>query len=66
MVTDDHVPVNEKAKIPTIDIIAFYPDCTQSTFGPTWHTVSDDMEHIDRATLGAVGQTVIQVLYSEQ
>ena len=66
MVTDDHVPVNEKAKIPTIDIIAFYPDCTQSTFGPTWHTVSDDMEHIDRATLGAVGQTVIQVLYSER
>ena len=65
-VTDDHIPVNEKAKIPTIDIVAYYPDCTSSTFGPTWHTVSDDMEHIDRATLGAVGQTVVQVLYSEK
>lgn len=65
-VTDDHIPVNEKAKIPTIDIVSYYPDCQQSTFGPTWHTVSDDMEHIDRATLGAVGQTVVQVLYSEK
>ncbi len=66
MVTDDHVPVNEKAKIPTIDIIAFYPDCRESTFGPTWHTVNDTMENIDKSTLGAVGQTVIQVLYSEK
>lgn len=65
MVTDDHVPVNEKAKIPTIDIIAFYPDCRESTFGPTWHTVSDTMENIDKSTLGAVGQTIVQVLYSE-
>ena len=65
-VTDDHVPVKEKAKIPTIDIIPFYPDCKESSFGPTWHTVNDTMENIDKATLGAVGQTVIQVLYSEK
>ena len=65
-ITDDHVPVNEKANIPTIDIIPYYPDCPQSSFGPTWHTVSDDMEHIDRNTLQAVGQTVVQVLYTEQ
>jgi hypothetical protein len=65
-ITDDHQPVNEVAKIQTIDIIPYYPDCAQSTFGPTWHTVNDDMEHIDRQTLLAVGQTVVQVLYSEQ
>lgn len=65
-VTDDHVPVNEKAKIPTIDIIAYYPDCQASSFGPTWHTVNDTMEFIDKSTLGAVGQTVVQVLYSEK
>ena len=65
-VTDDHVPVNEKAKIPTIDIIAYYPDCAQSSFGPTWHTVSDTMDNIDKAALGAVGQTVVQVIYSER
>ena len=64
MVTDDHVPVNQFAGIPTIDIIPYYPDCQQSSFGPTWHTVNDTMEHIDKNTLLAVGQSVIQVLYT--
>ena len=64
-VTDDHLPVNEKAGIPCIDIINHYPDCEQSSFGPTWHTVNDDMQHIDRNTLQAVGQTLVQLIYSE-
>ena len=64
-ITDDHLPVNRVAKIPCIDIIPYYPDCEQSSFGPTWHTVNDDMAHIDRATLQAVGQTLVQVLWSE-
>ncbi len=64
-VTDDHVPVNNIAGIPTIDIIPFYRDCQASSFGPTWHTVYDDMSHIDKNTLKAVGQTIIQVLFSE-
>ncbi len=63
-VTDDHVPLNEVANIPAVDIINYYPDCRQSSFGPTWHTVSDDMQHIDRNTLQAVGQTLVQLLYS--
>lgn len=65
-VTDDHLPLNKTAAIPTVDIIPFYPDCSASSFGPTWHTVNDDMQHIDRNTLKAVGQTVIQVLFSEK
>ena len=65
MITDDHVPINKTAKIPTIDIIPFYPDCAQSTFGPTWHTVNDNMDNIDKNTLKAVGQVMVQVLYSE-
>ena len=64
-ITDDHLPVNRVAKIPCIDIIPYYPDCAQSSFGPVWHTVNDDMDHIDRNTLKAVGQTLIQVLFSE-
>ena len=64
-ITDDHVPVNKTAKIPCIDILPYYPDCQQSSFGPTWHTVNDDMDHIDKNTLQAVGQTVVQVLFSE-
>ena len=65
MITDDHVPVNEVAKIPTIDIIPFYPDCSQSSFGPTWHTINDNMDYIDKNTLKAVGQVMVQVIYSE-
>lgn len=65
-ITDDHVPVNQVAGIPCIDIIPYYPDCEASSFGPTWHTVLDDMNHIDRSTLRAVGQTVLQVIYTEK
>ena len=64
-ITDDHGPVNEVAQIPCIDIIPHYPNCEESSFGPTWHTVNDDMQHIDAATLRAVGQTLVQVLFSE-
>lgn len=66
MITDDHLPVNQKAGIPCIDIIPYYPDCEQSSFGPTWHTLNDDMQHLDKNTLQAVGQTLVQVLFSEQ
>jgi len=65
-ITDDHGPVNTVAGIPCIDIIPYYPDCKESSFGPTWHTVNDDMQHIDANTLKAVGQTLVQVLYSEK
>lgn len=65
-VTDDHVFINRIAKIPAIDIVPFQPECEQSTFGPTWHTVIDDIEHIDRSTLQAVGQTLLQVIYNEK
>lgn len=64
-ITDDHGPVNE-AGIPCIDIIPYHPECEASNFGPTWHTISDDMQHIDPATLKAVGQTLLQVLYTEK
>ena len=64
-ITDDHGPVNEVAGIPCIDIIPYYPDCRESSFGPTWHTVNDDMAHIDSNTLKAVGQTLLLVIFSE-
>lgn len=63
-ITDDHLPVNRIAKIPCIDIIPYFSD-GPSGFGPTWHTVNDDMEHIDKNVLKAVGQTVLQVIYNE-
>jgi hypothetical protein len=30
-----------------------------------WHTANDNLENIDPATLKAVGQTILQVLYEE-
>jgi len=61
-INDDHVAVNEVAGIPCVDIIHHTPG---QGFGPTWHTVKDDMQHIDPATLQAVGQTLVQVIYTE-
>ena len=64
-ITDDHIPVNEIAKIPMIDIIHIKQNDPERTFFDQWHTAHDDMENIDPKTLKAVGQTLIQVLYQE-
>jgi glutaminyl-peptide cyclotransferase len=64
-ITDDHVPVNEKAKFPMVDIIHQRINNPSHTFFDEWHTSKDDMSVIDPATLKAVGQTLIQVLWEE-
>jgi len=63
-VTDDHLYVNQIAKIPMIDIIN-RPVTSETGFGHYWHTHKDDMSVIDKQTLTAVGQTVLNVLYKE-
>lgn len=62
-VTDDHVYI-ARAGIPAIDIIENANPATGS-FPPTWHTADDTAERIDPATLRAVGQTILQLLYTE-
>lgn len=64
VITDDHVQVNE-ARIPCVDIIPYYEGNRSSAFGPTWHTVNDTPENIDRNVLKAVGQTLLQLIYNE-
>lgn len=64
-ITDDHLFINQIAQIPTIDIVPNQNDSELSSFGDTWHTVNDTMENIDRSTLQAVGQTVMEVIYNE-
>ncbi len=64
-ITDDHIYVNKYTKIPCIDIIQFDPT-SDSSFGSFWHTHNDNMEVIDRNTLKAVGQTLLEVLYREE
>lgn len=58
-VTDDHQKLIEQG-IPAIDII----DYRDTGFCPQWHTVADNIDNIDPATLKAVGQSLIQYLYS--
>ncbi len=64
-ITDDHLYVNTLANIPCINIIQHDP-LTPTKFGSYWHTHNDNMDIIDRATLKAVGQTVLEIIYSEK
>ncbi|SHF08917.1 Peptidase family M28 [Bacteroides luti] len=65
-VTDDHLFVNRIAKIPSIDIIPTDLSTPDGGFGYFWHTTDDNMSNIDRSTLKAVGQTVLEVVYNEK
>lgn len=60
---DDHIYVN-RAGTPCIDIIEY----SQATggFGDYHHTHKDNMSLIDKNTLKAVGQTLLEVIYSEK
>lgn len=62
-ITDDHLPLNRIAMIPTIDVISYYPE-QRPGFCPTWHTVSDTPDNIDPNSMKAVGQTLLQLIYS--
>ena len=61
-IIDDHYFVNKNAGITMIDIINKPPDNNDS-FGAHWHTHQDDIDIIDRNTLGSVGQVVTAVIY---
>ncbi len=63
-ITDDHLPVNKIAGIKTIDIINLTTD-PENPFAPHWHTHADVMAIIDKGTLKAVGQTLLQTIYEQ-
>ncbi|UOG74434.1 M28 family peptidase [Hymenobacter tibetensis] len=62
-ITDDHVFTNN-AGVRTIDIIDTMP-VGDETFPAYHHTTQDNMSVIDKRTLKAVGQTVLQTIYGE-
>ena len=62
-ITDDHVYTNQ-AGIPTLDIYDNPPYGTDY-FPAYHHATTDNMSIIDRKTMKAVGQTMLQVLYQE-
>ncbi len=63
-VTDDHM-ILTRAGIPTTNIIELNNHETQS-FPPSWHTSNDNMSNIDKRTLQAVGDIVLDVVYTEK
>ena len=65
IITDDHYYVNKYSNIPMIDII-HYDAASGTGFDPTWHTLNDNIQHIDKNTLDIVGKTILQVIKSEQ
>lgn len=64
-ITDDHYYINKIAGIPTIDIINTQEN-TGTGFAPHWHTLNDDLNIISKQTLLAVGQTVMEVIFTYQ
>ncbi|MFN5630308.1 MAG: M28 family peptidase [Bacteroidota bacterium] len=59
--TDDHVYVNEIAKIPCIDIVHMNP--TTGTYGTHHHKHADNLEIIDQGSLKMVGQVVLETIW---
>lgn len=62
-IMDDHVWVNQIAKIPMIDIVQ---NDVSGSFFPYWHTLGDNMEQIDSKTLKIVGDVCLTAIYSGQ
>ena len=58
---DDHLYVNQIARIPTVDIIHY--DVDRGAFAGSWHTVGDTLEKIDANTLRAVGRTLLALIF---
>ena len=60
-ITDDHYYVNTIVQIPCVDIIHYVNsnEYGKSGFSHTWHTMADNLSAIDKATLDAVGTTVL-------
>ncbi|MCR4966033.1 MAG: M28 family peptidase [Bacteroidales bacterium] len=65
VITDDHYYVNKLSRIPMIDII-HYDAATGTGFDPVWHTTQDNIQHIDKNSLGVVGTTLLQVIKNEK
>lgn len=62
-ITDDHVYINEWAKIPMVDIVHYQAGI--GYFGDYHHSQKDNMDLISKETLEVVGNTLMHVVYYE-
>ncbi len=60
---DDNLFISKYSTIPCIDIVHYDP--ADQDYGPTHHRHTDNMDNIDKATLGVVGRVVLDVIYNE-
>ena len=64
-ILDDHWYINTRTNIPMIDIIEY--DANSNTgFNKHWHTLSDNLDNIDKNMLSIVGKVLLSVLRSEK
>ncbi len=63
-IIDDHINVMKYTNINMLDIINM-PNNDNRAFGDYHHTIKDNMDIIDKRTLGAVGQVLLAVLYRQ-
>ncbi len=60
---DDHIPLNEIAGNPSIDIIDFkYPN----SYANFWHTMNDIPENCSEESLGQVGDLMVDYIYNRE
>lgn len=61
-ILDDHYYVNRLANIPMVDIVQ---NDRNGSFFPYWHTVGDNMEHLDRSSLKIAGDVLLKMIYAD-
>lgn len=62
-VMDDHIWVNQYAKIPTIDIVN---NSQEGSFFPYWHTSKDDLSCISSKSLAIVGKVLLVSFFAAE
>ncbi|MCQ2260889.1 MAG: M28 family peptidase [Bacteroidales bacterium] len=61
-ILDDHYYVNRIAGIPMLDIVQNDPS---GSFFAYWHTLGDNMDHVDKTSLGICGEVLLKTLYAD-
>jgi hypothetical protein len=64
-VLHDHFYIGSQAGIPCVAIMQ-HDNTTHTGYGAYWHTQADNLSSIDRNTLKAVGQTIVQVIFNDR
>jgi hypothetical protein len=63
-ISDDHVVLNNTLPFSTINIVRQQRDGVHKPFADYWHTEFDTMENIDKSTLQAVSEVLLELIYN--